>query len=66
VTPPPPPPVCVAAVVGSPMMCVDEARLKAEADRTCTARGLKLTSFSAFSSCGAPGQFSQAKFECCK
>ena len=64
--PPPPPPACVAAVVGSPMMCVDEARLKAEADRTCTARGLKLTSFSAFSSCGAPGQFSQAKFECCK
>lgn len=66
-TPPPPPPpsMCVGAVIGDATKCQTEVALKSEAERTCNARGLKLTAFSAYDPCGAMAQYRQAKFTCC-
>ena len=38
---------CVGAVLGDGMTCSTEANLKAEADKTCSARGMKLDGFAA-------------------
>jgi hypothetical protein len=66
-TPPTPPPTtCVGAVIGNPMTCQTEVALKTEAERTCVARGLKLTTFVAYDPCGAMAQFHHAKYSCCK
>ena len=64
--PTPPPSTCVGAVLGDGRTCANEANLKAEADKTCSARGMKLTGFAAYDPCGAVSQYRHAKFACCK
>lgn len=61
-------PACIGAAIGDGMRCVDEKTLRAEAERTCNSRGLKLASFNAAGACRAAGMvgFTSAKFECCK
>jgi len=64
--PPPPPSTCVSSILGDGMSCQSEVALKAEADKLCTSRGLKLTAFGGYDPCGALSQFRHAKFTCCK
>ena len=66
--PPPPPPMCVGVGAGGSGACKSQVDWKAEAERTCKARGLSLKTINYGMGCrrpdGSPGH-SDVKFECC-